>query len=484
MGYQYEPLRVEPIDEREVELIVGRRPERSLARKVIRCALAVGLALVLLHAYRGGLSRHQAVELMLDSDGHSPWVDPTNRGELVECFREGASKAAHREDPDDHDHKHHELKFVTLPKFTLDGDSLYFFADPPPRERKHEHRGATYGEVIFAISDETDEISVQAEIGYRRRIVSDVCTFKREDGAVGVGVVIPDSDEDDHHGGHGHDDPDHPHHPHHPHGPHHGGRGHHHRENNRVNLVVQFPASKAPLHLKGLETRMPLYRHAFGDLGESVHIDTLDLKSANAPIEAGSLNAKTAEVKTVNSIISGSFNATNSLTITSANAPIDVKIGFVSSLKEDEGPATLTLRTANAGLTAVVDLSTSEDEFAGDFLVETSTANAPLAVKILSLPAGGKLGYSGKTVHAPADVVLPTSYEGTFRLSTLFFKPELVARDGVEDPAGRERKRTVNFHKLAPSGVEGEVYWGEKGDDTPGGWVDIETKLAPVSLTV
>ncbi|EJD40920.1 hypothetical protein AURDEDRAFT_146291 [Auricularia subglabra TFB-10046 SS5] len=484
MGYQYEPLRVEPIDEREVELIVGRRPERSLARKVIRCALTVGLALVLLHAYRGGVSRHQAVELMLDGEGHSPWINPAERGELVKCFREEASEEKHLNHPEDHDHKHHELKFVTLPEFTLDGDSLYFFADPPPEERRHEHRGATYGEVVFAVSDESDEITVNAKIGYRRRIISDVCTFKREDGSVGVGVVIPDAD-DDHHGGHDHEheDPDHPHHPHHPHGPHHGGRRHH-RENNRVKLVVQFPTSKAPLHLKGLETHMPLYRHAFGDLGERVQIDSLDLRSANAPIEAGSVLAKTAEVKTVNSIISGSFNATNSLTITSANAPIDVKIGFVSSLKEDEGAATLTLRTANADIKAVIDLSTSGDDFAGDFLVETFTANAPLALQILSLPSGGKLGLSGKTANAPANVVLPTSYEGVFRLSTLFFKPELVTRGDVEDPASRGRKRTVELRKWAPSGVDGEVYWGEKDDETPSGWVELETKLAPVSLTV
>lgn len=73
---------------------------------------------------------------------------------------------------------------------------------------------------------------------------------------------------------------------------------------------------------------------------------------------------------------------------------------------------------------------------------------------------------------------------GTFELATAWFEASVNVREDTEDPAGRERKRNVSFEKVGRAKVNGEVYWGDKSDDTPAGSVRVSTSLAPVTLTV
>ena len=64
------------------------------------------------------------------------------------------------------------------------------------------------------------------------------------------------------------------------------------------------------------------------------------------------------------------------------------------------------------------------------------------------------------------------------------FEASLNAAEDPEDPADRDRKRTVNFDSVSRGKLSGEVYWGEKSDDTPVGTVHLFTALAPVVLNL
>ena len=135
-------------------------------------------------------------------------------------------------------------------------------------------------------------------------------------------------------------------------------------------------------------------------------------------------------------------------------------------------------------LEAAIDLIASGDAKAGTFKVHTRTINAPLSVSFTSAPLDSQLIYIGETRNAAAEVVLHPTYEGTIEAHTAWFKASLITRDDVEDPAGKDRKREVEVSNIGRDGFKGEVHWGKKSDDTPKGSVSLETRLAPVTITL
>ena len=89
---------------------------------------------------------------------------------------------------------------IPLPKITLSGDSVYFF-DVPPRLKHHEEeeesnphkqpRWNTAGKFTLDVSDDVEEVTVKASLGVADNgLFAKVCTFEREDGAKGLGVVV------------------------------------------------------------------------------------------------------------------------------------------------------------------------------------------------------------------------------------------------------------------------------------------------------
>ncbi|KAH7102557.1 hypothetical protein BKA62DRAFT_656262 [Auriculariales sp. MPI-PUGE-AT-0066] len=486
MGLLYD--RIEPVDERDIELVVGleqyrRDRRRNVARRFFRVLVSVSVALALVHAYVVPLNKLVPTPSCREVAASSEDINTAEyndsimfdfeEGEELKCY------TAEDTEPVDGHHPNGNIhSWAKYPTAELDSDALFFFAKSEKEDGHHHHHPSkfTAGSILFEASDEVDKVTVQTVVGYDHHIFAKICTFKREDGSLGVGVVVPKHDHDDHDHDHDHDHDTH--HPHHPH------RGDHRA--NHIELTVTFPIAKdGPRQFKSLDTRLPLYRHSITDIGAKVEFDTVTLRGTNSPIHAESFTASTLNLQTSNSPINGNYNGTNSLSIRTANAPIGVQISFTTTLKDDEEkPARLELVTANARIEASIDLAAAGDAKAGVYDVFTHTANAPLLLTFNSAPAGSKLLLDGKTVNSAIDVTLDPTYEGTFDAHTVWSKVNFNARDKPEDPAGRERKRTVNVREIGKTGFTGEVFWGDKSDETPEGEVKLATALGSISLTV
>jgi hypothetical protein len=89
--------------------------------------------------------------------------------------------------------------------------------------------------------------------------------------------------------------------------------------------------------------------------------------------------------------------------------------------------------------------------------------------------------FDAHTSLAPATAKLHETYEGKFRVATIFNKPEVFIDKDVEDPSGKNRERKFNMERVRGA-LAGSVQWGDDEEGVKMGVVNIETTFAPVSL--
>jgi len=292
----------------------------------------------------------------------------------------------------------------------------------------------------------SDEIAVDIHVHFwtgEALEQANVCTLRREVGH-GIGVFTPTGR--------------------------HRGRRH---DELRFRIGVRFPKSS---EIKDLKTFLPLFTHYFPK--SDLHFKALSAHSANFHIYVESLLVESGKLRTSNSAIKGNFTVTDSLELTSSNAPIVVNVTMKNAKKEN--PTKLLIQTSNAPLKSNLALiSTSSGETGGQFNVETITSNSPLDVKFPYAAIDSVLYLSAKTSNSPAFVELNPVYEGTFRLATSIFRPRVDVIENLEDPKGKGRKREVYFNTVGKE-LEGSVYWG--GDTEKKGHVEVVTSVLAAHL--
>ena len=115
----------------------------------------------------------------------------------------------------------------------------------------------------------------------------------------------------------------------------------------------------------------------------------------------------------------------------------------------------------------------------GIFDISAISSNSPVSLKIREAPIDSKLLVNVSTSHAPAEVLLPPTYEGDFDVNTVRFWPTVLANPLVHDPNGEGRKRDVSIEKDGDH-VKGNVSWSEEGKDR--GHVELGTSYSPAVL--
>lgn len=182
-------------------------------------------------------------------------------------------------------------------------------------------------------------------------------------------------------------------------------------------------------------------------------------------------------------MINGHFRSDANLTLVTSNGAIDTVIDLINP--KDSSPAQLVQNTSNGHVTSSISLSTlyptdksksaSFPGTGGSFDTTIHTSNAALHVTFPTSPPSSLLTLAAITSNARASVELSSAYEGSFGLFTSSYGGvSVVERDGVEDPSGKERKRSI-VKKVGRRGVvEGSVWWGQdKGEH--GGSVVVKT---------
>lgn len=354
----------------------------------------------------------------------------------------------------DDGYRHHRRAFETSLTLPTASDLLYFVSE-----------GSLSHGAIF-ITDDGEEgskdVKVDVTFVYHHDHDHDddhilewakVCLLQPEDGHNGVGIYTP----------------------------HRVPRRHVHGTGFIIN--VHLPASaSSPLEIKEFKTDMSLFFHSVSDLSESVYFKSLSLRTSNTPIYATAIAAQTASLRTSNSRIAGNFSVHETLELRSSNGPIVTNVTMFNTGATDA--TNLTMRTSNGFIHSNVSLvADTKDSTGGSYNVIAHSSNSPIDVTFPSAPVDSLLHVDGHTSNSPARLTLDSAYEGTFSLQTGSWFPTTVERrnEQEEDPAGKDRKRDLQFRSIRRGFTEGKVAWSPS-DRKEVGTAVLTTSNSPVAL--
>ncbi|KAF8161489.1 hypothetical protein B0H34DRAFT_747387 [Crassisporium funariophilum] len=299
-------------------------------------------------------------------------------------------------------------------------------------------RGSTSaGSVDIVTSKEQphDVATVRVVVNYFRDDIRDeakVCRISRQEGETGVGIFTPE-----------------------------WRRGHRGVEETLYfETTVVLPESSSslvPLVIKKFETDVPNTLQRVHDLGKKVWFRHIFLKGTNAPIEVKSLGMEYGQITGSNGPIQGMFNTSNTLILTTSNAPIRADVGLENDA-EGSNPKVV-LHTSNSPIESNISLLSSKGS-GGVFDVSASTSNGRLHVNFPAAPVDSTLRFTGRTSNAPATALLNPAYEGRFSLQTSRLGAVVNEHKGVEDPSGKKRKRIVQSTRRGGA-LLGSVYWAD-----------------------
>ncbi|KAJ8454741.1 hypothetical protein ONZ45_g19185 [Pleurotus djamor] len=317
-------------------------------------------------------------------------------------------------------------------------------------------RGSSAGDFTILTTDKVSDVArVDVIVSYHHDYVRDrakVCYIERKNGAAGVGIFTPRAWI-------------------YPSVP--------REEQLRFNVIVSLPASSdgKPLPIKDFEADMPLFALAAVHLEESVYFRKISLISENMPVTAESILADVGLFKSTNGPITGSFNTTSSLKLITTNAPIKADVGLTN---DNERPTQVLLKSQNGMIQSSVSLLRDDDSaVGGKYDVNAITTNSGLQVDFPASPIDSTLVLNAHTTNSGATVSLNPAYEGQFVLKSTIFRPD-VRKTVVSDPAGRGRRRTVEYDEYTRAVVSGKVKW--TGSTKRDGIVNVGSTNAKVVL--
>ncbi|PIL33801.1 hypothetical protein GSI_04426 [Ganoderma sinense ZZ0214-1] len=305
---------------------------------------------------------------------------------------------------------------------------------------------------ISQTADAGENAVVDVEVEYRQPEALDaatVCHTHPGDNKYGLGIFTPDYK--------------------HP----------HNERQLRFHINVRLPSSD-DLVINDLRTYLPLFVHHVGDLEDTVYFEKLTLNTAHTPITVDSLAGSRIRAHSKNSAIRGKFNTSTELELETANAPINVHANLASG--DDEEPTRLVLRTSNGHIDSEVTLqSTTASSTGGTFDVSARTSNAPLTLAVVDAPVEHALTLKARTSNSPARVTLHPTYEGAFDVqSSKWFRPTVEWDAEAHDPAGKDRRRSVQVKRVRGESVKGSAAWEEGGEER--GEVEVDTSNSPLWL--
>ncbi|KAF9647713.1 hypothetical protein BDM02DRAFT_3129549 [Thelephora ganbajun] len=257
-----------------------------------------------------------------------------------------------------------------------------------------------------------------------------------------------------------------------------------------VEITVKIPHQPAApaLELSGFEILTPDFQVTLPNADKFVHFHNLTIHTSNMPVAVDSVKATNIDIQTSNVGIHGTFITDSSLSLTTSNAPIVANIMLENdhtSGKETSVRAT----TTSGSLTGAIALLSNMG--APRYTIRAFTTNAGLNLALLqhshSHPSAPPiLDIVGHTTNGPAELLLQSSFEGTFDVSTSpTYRAGFSSGSTPErDPLGLGRHQHIGFTTDTQSRKEGHVYWGDLDDGRELGRVELSTSNGPASLHI
>ncbi|TEB38069.1 hypothetical protein FA13DRAFT_1785904 [Coprinellus micaceus] len=253
---------------------------------------------------------------------------------------------------------------------------------------------------------------------------------------------------------------------------------------------------QTPLIVKSFETDVQNTLHRVHGVADQVKFAKLRLQGSNGPISATSLSVEEGRVETSNAGISGAFNTTKSLDISTSNGPVLVFVKVVNGYHLSD-PSRLSIETANGPLEANVELYANSrvthngpdnpSSTKPTYYVGAKTSNNRLQTHFWHQPADSTLRFHGTTRNGPAKAQLHPAYQGPFEAKTSNSSPRIEVREeNPPDSSGKSRTRKVYTHSIANGRLSGNVDWvprrGGPGSVPGKSQVVLETSNAQAML--
>lgn len=130
-------------------------------------------------------------------------------------------------------------------------------------------------------------------------------------------------------------------------------------------------------------------------------------------------------------------------------------------------------------------IADTDDEAGGAFRVDAKTSNSPVELRVPTAPVDSQLNLRVHTANGPARVALHNTFEGRFRLQTGVWWATSVERadEHEADPAGKGRRRRVEFSSIRRGVTEGTARW-VPAEERELGVVEVTTSNSPIALVL
>jgi len=203
---------------------------------------------------------------------------------------------------------------------------------------------------------------------------------------------------------------------------------------------------------------------------DEVSFTQLTLATESDRIHSKGVSADVVTLTGNNGAITGKFNITQSGTISTTNAKIDVDLN-IFHMDNNNGPAKpskVTLSTVNAPVLArnslyhIIGKDNHTATRGGNFSITVSTKNGPVDVSFAAAPVDSILDVAVGTTNGDSNVHLHPTFEGDLTQVTTNGRANIYQLDGIEDPSGRSRDRVITWKQTWTWWMIGWVGWGEK----------------------
>ncbi|KAJ7816716.1 hypothetical protein B0H13DRAFT_2459744, partial [Mycena leptocephala] len=267
----------------------------------------------------------------------------------------------------------------------------------------------------------------------------------------------------------------------------------------RFELNVIFPQAydHSPLVVNSLSTDLePFSSQIFADMS-NVYFKSLSLKSSLGNIYAEvspalttgnstiknifgpirlrvrSLLTESADIETSMGRIDGTFNASKTLNLTATFGSMIVDVNLATE------PAKLEMHNNNGLIQGNINLESSKESGAA-FDIIAYNSNMAIELDVLAAPLDSNITLSATTNLGAITIKLPTTYEGSFSAATSISSLAVDFNENAQDPAGKGRKRTMEYERIYKTVARGSIGWSEEGKTR--GSVGARTSMAPVTL--
>ncbi|KAG8983736.1 hypothetical protein FRB90_005788 [Tulasnella sp. 427] len=259
-------------------------------------------------------------------------------------------------------------------------------------------------------------------------------------------------------------------------------------EHPSFDLSLHLPAG---LFVDELVTNLPFFTQNIGSSREDFEtpLGTLQLGGSFSPmfVSGRNVTARNVIAQTSFSTIWGHFTTSESLTLQTSQAAINVNVSLVR-LSDESKPVALSLTTENAIVQSAVTISTTtnntcQDPSVSDFTIHAQSANAPVSVTVIHAPdsSAAKVDVVATSSYAPVVVSLDPLFEGTFSL-TSGIGADFDEDDDIPDPLDRGRRRQYTITENTAWEVDGNVTWDPNDPFPRWGRANLSTQHAKAIL--